>query len=75
MGSQWTRIPIPACVAEDGGNSETDPNVCTVGYGDEDLDPVGSVDFWPAVSGSGTFSTDPDPDPTGNNGFIKLFLF
>ena len=30
---------------------------------DEDPDPVGSVDFWPA--GSGLFSTD--PDPTCNN--------
>ena len=29
----------------------------------EDLDPVGSLDFWPA--GSGTL----DPDPTCNNGF------
>ena len=34
---------------------------------DEDPDPVGSGDFWP--SGSGTFSTDPDPNC--NDGFIK----
>ena len=39
---------------------------------DEDPDPVGSGDFWPAGIGSGTFSTD--PDPTCNNGFIKLFI-
>ena len=38
-----------------------------------DEDPGGSVDFWPA--GSGTFSLDPDPDYTCNNGFIKLFSF
>ena len=36
-----------------------------------DEDPVGSFDFWPARSG--TFSLDPDPDPTCNNGFIKLY--
>ena len=35
-------------------------------------DPVGSVDFWPAGYGYGTFSAD--PDPTCNNGFIKSFL-
>ena len=39
---------------------------------DEDPDPVGSVDFWPA--GSDTFfSLDPDPDPTCYNGCIKSF--
>ena len=37
-------------------------------YRIEDPDPVGSVDFWPA--GSGTFS--PDPDPTCNNGYKKI---
>ena len=31
---------------------------------DEDPDPVGSVDLWAAGS---------DPDPTFNNGYIKLF--
>ena len=31
----------------------------------------GSGDFWP--SGPVLFSLDPDPDPTCNNGFIKLF--
>ena len=40
---------------------------------DEDPDPdrVGSVDFWPAGSGSIFFSLDPDsdPNPTCNNGF------
>ena len=35
-----------------------------------DEDPVGSGEFWPAGSGSGTFS--PNPDPTCNNGLIKL---
>ena len=40
---------------------------------DEDPDPVGSVDFWAAGSGSVTFFTDPDPDPTCNNGYISLF--
>ena len=37
--------------------------------GDEDPDPV---IFGPPDSV--LFSTDPDPDPTCNNGFIKLFL-
>ena len=37
---------------------------------DEDPDPVGFVGFWP--DGSDTFSLD--PDPTYNNGRIKLFL-
>ena len=40
-------------------------------YRDEDPDPVifGPPDPDPVI-----FSTDPDPDPTCNNGFIKLFL-
>ena len=36
-------------------------------FRDEDPDPVGSVDFRPAGSGSILFSLD----PTYNNGFIK----
>ena len=38
---------------------------------DEDPDPVifGTPAPRPVL-----FSTDPDPDPTCNNGFIKLFL-
>ena len=40
---------------------------------DENPDPVGSVDVWLAGSGSGTLS--PDPDPTCNNGFLKLFHY
>ena len=39
---------------------------------DEDPDLVGSVDFGPPDPV--LFSTDPDQDPTCNNGFIKLFL-
>ena len=38
---------------------------------DEDPDPV---IFGPPDPDPVLFSSDPDPDPTCNNGFIKLFL-
>ena len=38
-----------------------------------DDDPDWSVHFWPAGSGFITFSLDPEPGPTCNNGLIKLF--
>ena len=41
---------------------------------DGDLDPFGSVDLLPAGSGSITFfiGSGSGPDPTSQNGFIKL---
>ena len=39
----------------------------------EDPDPSGSVDFWPAVPDPLLFSSDPDHDPTCNNGHLQLF--
>ena len=41
---------------------------------DEDPNPAGSVDLWPARFGSITFfKNDPDPDPTCNNGYLNYF--
>ena len=40
-------------------------------FGPPDPDPV---IFGPPDPDPVLFSTDPDPDPTCNNGFIKLFL-
>ena len=40
---------------------------------DEDPDPVGSFDFWPAGSGPDPVLFSADPDPTCKNGCIKLF--
>ena len=39
---------------------------------DPDPDPIGSIDFGPPDP---LIFGPPDPDPTYNNGFIKLFSF